>query len=233
MLIQCPECGKELSDKAVSCPHCGYPINILPEAESTHRADDFGISEDCREEAAQNPCKKRRVFVVLPAIFTVVFIAFMAMFPQYQSASINLASLPAACIASSTLSFQSPSDGEDIEHVVSVLKSALVQSAPNEVISDVYYSEEIGAYVVEWTSYGLMENMAGLYIASPDEALSQWQNLCDIWCGASSALMEICADAGGVSPVVLFIKNDKDPTKVLLGALDGEVFFDTISEEWF
>lgn len=26
-LIKCPECGKEISDKAASCPNCGYPIN--------------------------------------------------------------------------------------------------------------------------------------------------------------------------------------------------------------
>lgn len=26
-LIQCPECGKEISEKALSCPHCGCPIN--------------------------------------------------------------------------------------------------------------------------------------------------------------------------------------------------------------
>lgn len=25
-LIKCPECSKEISDKAESCPHCGYPI---------------------------------------------------------------------------------------------------------------------------------------------------------------------------------------------------------------
>lgn len=25
-LINCPECGKEISDTAQSCPHCGYPI---------------------------------------------------------------------------------------------------------------------------------------------------------------------------------------------------------------
>jgi len=27
MLIQCPECNKEISDKAVACPNCGFPIN--------------------------------------------------------------------------------------------------------------------------------------------------------------------------------------------------------------
>lgn len=26
-LINCPECGKEISDAAISCPHCGYTIN--------------------------------------------------------------------------------------------------------------------------------------------------------------------------------------------------------------
>ena len=25
-LIKCPECGKEVSDQALSCPHCGYPL---------------------------------------------------------------------------------------------------------------------------------------------------------------------------------------------------------------
>lgn len=27
-LIKCQECGKEISDKAVSCPNCGCPLNI-------------------------------------------------------------------------------------------------------------------------------------------------------------------------------------------------------------
>lgn len=47
-LIKCPECGKEISDKASNCPSCGYPIEALsPEGtvkkkgfcfESTNRA---------------------------------------------------------------------------------------------------------------------------------------------------------------------------------------------------
>lgn len=27
MLVKCSECGKDISDKAVSCPNCGLPIN--------------------------------------------------------------------------------------------------------------------------------------------------------------------------------------------------------------
>ena len=29
-LINCPECGKEISDKAISCPNCGNPMNNKP-----------------------------------------------------------------------------------------------------------------------------------------------------------------------------------------------------------
>ena len=25
-LIKCPECELQVSDKALSCPHCGYPM---------------------------------------------------------------------------------------------------------------------------------------------------------------------------------------------------------------
>lgn len=31
-LIQCPECGKKISDKALSCPNCGFPLNIETES---------------------------------------------------------------------------------------------------------------------------------------------------------------------------------------------------------
>lgn len=27
-LINCPECGKEISDKSPACIHCGYPIDV-------------------------------------------------------------------------------------------------------------------------------------------------------------------------------------------------------------
>jgi rRNA maturation protein Nop10 len=28
-LINCPECNKEISDKAVACIHCGYPLDKI------------------------------------------------------------------------------------------------------------------------------------------------------------------------------------------------------------
>lgn len=29
-LIQCPECGKEISDQSPACIHCGYPLSPTP-----------------------------------------------------------------------------------------------------------------------------------------------------------------------------------------------------------
>ena len=29
-LIECPECNKEISDKAPACPHCGCPKEEFP-----------------------------------------------------------------------------------------------------------------------------------------------------------------------------------------------------------
>jgi len=28
-LINCPECGKRISNQAESCPNCGHPINFI------------------------------------------------------------------------------------------------------------------------------------------------------------------------------------------------------------
>lgn len=45
-LILCPECEHSISDKAFSCPSCGYPINL---------------TEDCRLCAKRKPRKRRKL----------------------------------------------------------------------------------------------------------------------------------------------------------------------------
>lgn len=34
-LINCPECGKQISDKALSCPNCGFPIQTNSQENKT------------------------------------------------------------------------------------------------------------------------------------------------------------------------------------------------------
>ena len=33
-MIPCPECTKQISDKASNCPNCGYPIAAVPPQQS-------------------------------------------------------------------------------------------------------------------------------------------------------------------------------------------------------
>lgn len=40
-LIKCPECGREVSDKAVSCPQCGYPIASMAVQETPKKPVTF------------------------------------------------------------------------------------------------------------------------------------------------------------------------------------------------
>lgn len=48
MLIKCPECGKQVSDKATSCPECGCPLNeskpILIKKDYKAKAKKFTIA---------------------------------------------------------------------------------------------------------------------------------------------------------------------------------------------
>ena len=36
-LISCPECGKQFSDMAQSCPNCGYPV--APDSQANRSQD--------------------------------------------------------------------------------------------------------------------------------------------------------------------------------------------------
>lgn len=38
-LIKCPECGKDISDKATNCPHCGVPMRATQSVPTTPPAD--------------------------------------------------------------------------------------------------------------------------------------------------------------------------------------------------
>ena len=51
-LIKCPECGKEISDKAISCPNCGCPNS------------EFHVSEDNNVSNKNNNKEKSRIYTV-------------------------------------------------------------------------------------------------------------------------------------------------------------------------
>ncbi|MBQ7462395.1 MAG: zinc ribbon domain-containing protein [Bacteroidaceae bacterium] len=36
-LIECPLCGENISDKATTCPHCGYVVTVVDEQKATYK----------------------------------------------------------------------------------------------------------------------------------------------------------------------------------------------------
>lgn len=48
-LVKCPECGKEFSDKAASCPNCGCPIDIVL---NQHVDSALSDRDECHEETS-------------------------------------------------------------------------------------------------------------------------------------------------------------------------------------
>ena len=41
-LIKCPECGKEISDKAAACPNCGCPASEFNKTEVDTKCPECG-----------------------------------------------------------------------------------------------------------------------------------------------------------------------------------------------
>lgn len=68
MLKNCPECSQNVSDKAVSCPHCGYPlkINVKTAARKSNRRqrlpNGFGSITKIKNKNLRNPWR-----VMVPA----------------------------------------------------------------------------------------------------------------------------------------------------------------------
>ena len=61
-LIQCPECDLQVSDKAISCPHCGYPMQLLTDPKpirkkKKHRRlpNGFGSITELKNQNLRNP----------------------------------------------------------------------------------------------------------------------------------------------------------------------------------
>lgn len=67
-LIVCHECGKELSDKATNCPHCGYPLEVQKNDENT------AVNQFVNQEESSNSSKKRKIIISVVAACIVIVI---------------------------------------------------------------------------------------------------------------------------------------------------------------
>ena len=55
-LIKCPECGKQISDKALTCIHCGYPISctsaVANNQDTSNSSRSKKMCPNCKKEIA-------------------------------------------------------------------------------------------------------------------------------------------------------------------------------------
>lgn len=69
MLIKCPECGKSISDRALSCPNCGFPVSEI-ESNTESRPNRSRITNESESQARNvnpNVNSKRAVGQILPS----------------------------------------------------------------------------------------------------------------------------------------------------------------------
>lgn len=73
-LIKCPECGKEISDKAGNCPNCGYPIQTDQKTEETSPPPVNAVPQGTQETKPQKPKKKGGFLKILLIIVAVIVV---------------------------------------------------------------------------------------------------------------------------------------------------------------
>lgn len=76
-LVKCPECGKEISDKAVNCPNCGCPKNdnISIEVEEKGQITENGFRESNHTKISKGNKKRKILIGSIVAIVLVIVIA--------------------------------------------------------------------------------------------------------------------------------------------------------------
>lgn len=72
-LIKCPECGKEVSDKAVACIHCGYPIR---EMIGQKELPDLGVEEKAKDASGgiTSPKSSKAQSQKIPLMWLIAFL---------------------------------------------------------------------------------------------------------------------------------------------------------------
>lgn len=81
--IQCPECGKEISDRANACPSCGYPISSSTRKQSQNKETDSPTNK------SEHHQQKMRLPIIGGIILSVVMILILIFIVIPKNQSLN------------------------------------------------------------------------------------------------------------------------------------------------
>ena len=81
-LITCPECNPQISDRAASCPHCGYPLSVVADTVTVNDppAIDAVPQESAQPVTIAKPRKKRILLIAVICALVLACIGGVAAF---------------------------------------------------------------------------------------------------------------------------------------------------------
>lgn len=148
-LIQCPECGKEISDKVKACPFCGYPMDEDAGAPQPVAVTSISIQSD--------PAKRKKLITGIIAAVVVIIIAIAGFFAMQSSKAANERADYISNLNSVYLSMVS--GGAQAEDVCNLTKS-------------VWYNTIFEEYDLETNKYTRKNNGAGSFYDDFNDALT-------------------------------------------------------------
>jgi len=77
-LINCKNCGKQISDKATNCIHCGYPIfNAIQKEEDEIVIDNIGIINNSLENDDDKKQSNKKVIIIISCLFFLILVVIL------------------------------------------------------------------------------------------------------------------------------------------------------------
>lgn len=152
-LIKCPECNKEISDKAKQCPHCGYPVReminiinsnpIIDVTNNNEYEDKLAINDTSNQssdiKANKRPFIKKVVFILLG------FVVCYAIYNNVQNAEKH--TLPISSDQQNT-----QDSGEEIDNVGSANNADSPSTMPT-VFKPKMYAPNSSSYRLYYVKY--------------------------------------------------------------------------------
>lgn len=71
-LIQCPECGRQVSDKARKCPHCGCPLEELEKKEPVKEKKKSEVLEKTPKE--KKKLSKKTIIIIGIVLLSLILV---------------------------------------------------------------------------------------------------------------------------------------------------------------
>ena len=81
-IINCPECGKEISDKSETCIYCGYPLKETKSEETPKDETSEKVSIRNNLENLGRKIGKRRLFVLFGAVLVMMTVILISVISQ-------------------------------------------------------------------------------------------------------------------------------------------------------